>query len=139
MTEHRIASQQAGMPGFSLLCSSNCCSVWQCPHPSFPCLPPCGKNTSPHVRRICLSAIFSKHLIFYRANCTYFVICSCDTVMTCKAPLWVPSYLHESSHGIQLLRSTSSFPDLNCSQHLAFTRQESLAAARCRSWTAVVC
>lgn len=83
-------------------------SSCQCAHPYFPCILLREKTTSPHLRRTCVSAIFSKHLISEQANCTSPLICSCDTVMTRKAPFWVPSCLHGSSHGISPLCSASS-------------------------------
>lgn len=69
------------------------------------------KHENLHFERICLSAIFSKHLIFYQANCTYLLARSRDTVMTCKALVWVLC-LHESSHGTELLRFILPWPKL---------------------------
>lgn len=83
-------------------------SSCQCAHPYFPCILLREKTTSPHLRRTCVSAIFSKHLISEQANCTSPLIRSCDTVMTRKAPFWVPSCLHGSRHGISPLCSASS-------------------------------
>lgn len=91
-------------------------SSCQCVHLYFPCILLHEKNTSPHLRRTYVSAIFSKHLISEQPNCTSPLICSCDTVMTHKVPFWVPSCLHGSSHGISPLCSASSLPDPNHSQ-----------------------
>lgn len=118
-----MASWQTWMKGGSLLGGSypySTSSMWlvlALPS-SVPLCPTAWgkKNTHTHknlhFERICLSAIFSKHLIFYQANCTYLLARSRDTVMTCKAPLWLLSCLRESGRGTEPLRFILPWPKL---------------------------
>lgn len=122
LLKYYMASWQAWMKG--VLCSvaatptapAACGSCWPYRPQSPSVLLHGGKkkhtHKNLHFQRICLSAIFSKHLIFYQANCTHLLARSRDTVMTCKAPLWVLSCLRESSRGTEPLRFILPWPKL---------------------------